>query len=115
MLFAATGGVILTPDCDTAMCLDRGGYRLVAIGFALAGLLAMVVGLRSVGPASADPGQATWLLSPPRTGGCCSGGGCCSSPSSPSSPVGHGGCSSASPWSAAPGPGPRSCRCSARP
>ena len=65
MLFAATGGAILTPDCDTAMCLDRGGYRLVAIGFALAGLLAMVVGLRSVGPASADPGQATWLLSAP--------------------------------------------------
>lgn len=65
MLFAATGGAILRPDCSSAVCLDPGGYRLVAIVLAVLGVAAMFVGLRAVGPASADPGQATWLMSTP--------------------------------------------------
>ena len=65
MLFAATGSAILTPDCSSALCLDPGGYRILAAGLALLGGLAMVAGLRAVGPASADRGQATWLMSTP--------------------------------------------------
>lgn len=65
MLFSATGGAILTPDCDTAVCLDQRGYDAVAIVLAVLGVIAMVAGLRAAGPASADPGQATWLLSTP--------------------------------------------------
>lgn len=65
MLFAATGGAILTPDCDTAVCLDRSGYDVVAIGLAVLGGIAVFAGLRAAGPASADLGQATWLLSTP--------------------------------------------------
>ncbi|KRE37420.1 hypothetical protein ASG73_06985 [Janibacter sp. Soil728] len=65
MLFAATGPAILQPDCDTAVCLDAGGHDVVALVAAALGLLAAVVGLRAVGPVSADPGQASWLLSTP--------------------------------------------------
>lgn len=65
MLFAATGPAILRPDCDTAVCLGRGGHDLVAVGMAALGLLVAVVGLRAAGPLSADPGRATWLLSTP--------------------------------------------------
>lgn len=65
MLFAATGPAILRPDCDTAVCLGPGGHDLVAAGAAVLGVLAAVAVLRAVGPVSADPGQATWLLSTP--------------------------------------------------
>lgn len=65
MLFAATGGAILRPDCTSSVCLDAGGYRFVAVGMALVGLLALIVGLRAAGPVSADPARATWLLSTP--------------------------------------------------
>ena len=65
MLFAATGPAILRPDCDTAVCLGPGGHDLVAVGAAALAVLAAWAGLRAVGPVSADPGQATWLLSTP--------------------------------------------------
>lgn len=65
MLFAATGPAILRPDCDTAVCLGTGGHDVVALVAATLGLLAAVVGLRAVGPVSADPGQMSWLLSTP--------------------------------------------------
>lgn len=65
MLFAATGPAILRPDCDTAVCLDPGGYALVALGAAGLGLLAAVAGLRWVGPVSTDPSEATWMVSSP--------------------------------------------------
>lgn len=65
MLFAATGRAILRPDCDTAVCLGPGSHDVVALAAAALGLLAAVLGLRAVGPVSADPGQASWLLSTP--------------------------------------------------
>ena len=65
MLFSATGGAILRPDCAQAVCLEPSGYRLVAVVLAVLGTGAMLVLLRAVGPASADPGQATWLMSTP--------------------------------------------------
>ena len=65
MLFAATGGAILRPDCSSAVCLEPTGYRLVAVGLTALGVVAMIAGLRAVGPASADRGQATWLMSTP--------------------------------------------------
>ncbi len=65
MLFSATGGAILRPDCSSAVCLEPSGYRLLALVLALLGTGAMLAVLRAVGPASADPGQATWLMSTP--------------------------------------------------
>lgn len=65
MLFAATGGAILTPDCASSVCLDARGHRFAAAGMALVGVLALVLGLRAVGPVSCDPARATWLLSTP--------------------------------------------------
>lgn len=65
MLFAATGPAILRPDCDTSVCLGPGGHDLVAVGAVALGLLAAVIGLRAVGPMSADPGRSTWMLSTP--------------------------------------------------
>lgn len=65
MLFAATGPAILRPDCDTAVCLGSGGHNLVAVGMGALGVLGSVMGLRAAGPLSADPGQATWLMSTP--------------------------------------------------
>ncbi|NYF98832.1 hypothetical protein [Janibacter cremeus] len=65
MVFAATGPAILSPDCDTVTCLSRSGYRALATGLAVAGVIGVWAGLRSAGPASSDPGRATWLLSTP--------------------------------------------------
>lgn len=65
MLFAATGGAILTPDCDTAVCLPPGGYRLVALAMAVVGVAGLGRAAREAGPASTDPGRATWLLASP--------------------------------------------------
>lgn len=65
MVLAATGGAILTPDCAHVTCLTPNGYRALALGVALAGVVGVWVGLRATGPASSDPGRATWLLSTP--------------------------------------------------
>ncbi len=65
MLFAATGSAILTPDCSASACLEPSGYRVVAAGLALVGVVGLFLGLRAAGPASSDPGTATWLLSSP--------------------------------------------------
>lgn len=65
MVFAATGGAILTPDCDTVTCLSDVGYRILATGLAGAGAIGLWGGLRDAGPAWSDPGRATWLLSTP--------------------------------------------------
>lgn len=65
MVFAATGGAILTPDCATVTCLSGPGYRVLATGLAVAGVVGVWAGLRAAGPASSDPGRATWLLSTP--------------------------------------------------
>lgn len=65
MVFAATGGAILTPDCDTVTCLGGSGYRALATGLAVAGVVGLWIGLRAAGPTSSDPGRATWLLSTP--------------------------------------------------
>lgn len=65
MVFAATGGAILTPDCATVICLDPAGYRALAFGLAVVGAVAVWAGLRAAGPVSSDPGRAAWLLSTP--------------------------------------------------
>lgn len=65
MVFAATGGAILTPDCDTVTCLSGSGYRAFATGLGVAGVLGLWAGLRAAGPTSSDPGRATWVLSTP--------------------------------------------------
>src|SRR5699024_2923185 len=65
MLFAATGSAILTPDCSASACLEPTGYRVVAAGLAVVGVVGLFLGLRAAGPASSDPGTATWLLSSP--------------------------------------------------
>lgn len=65
MLFAATGPSILRPDCATATCLTDAHHLWLAGGMALLGSIAAMLGLRAAGPAWADRGQATWLLSTP--------------------------------------------------
>lgn len=65
MVFAATGGAVLTPDCDAVTCLSRSAYRGLATGLAVVGVVGLWAGLRAAGPASSDPGRATWLLSTP--------------------------------------------------
>lgn len=65
MLFAVTGSAILTPDCSTAVCLEPAGYRAVAAALAVVGAVGLFLGIRATGPASSDPGRATWLLASP--------------------------------------------------
>lgn len=65
MVFAGAGGAILTPDCDRTACLTTGGYRALAAGLSLVGLLALGLTVRWAGPASSDPARATWLLAAP--------------------------------------------------
>lgn len=65
MVFAGTGGAILTPDCADSTCLSSGGYQAVAAGLAVSGVLALALLLRLAGPASGDSARAVWLLAAP--------------------------------------------------
>ena len=74
LLFAATGPSILRPDC-AATCLSGTQHLWMAMAMGLLVAVAAAAGLRAAGPAWADPGRATWLLSTPADRGALLRGG----------------------------------------